>query len=112
MGPDAWLAIACVSIAALVALPAVQVLQRRRTNRESSAVAAALAERAATIRAATCRDADAELLERLRALAIPETIPFEYAQQLKDANPELLADAAQRLALRLKRRVAFERKML
>ena len=34
------------------------------------------------------------------------------AHELPRASPELLADTAQRLALRLKRRVAFERKML
>jgi hypothetical protein len=34
------------------------------------------------------------------------------AHELPRPSPELLADTAQRLALRLKRRVAFERKML
>jgi hypothetical protein len=43
---------------------------------------------------------------------VPEVISFEVALGLARATPEVLADAAQRLALRLKRRVAFERKML
>ena len=39
-------------------------------------------------------------------------VSFDYARELSRPQPELLADAVQRLALRLKRRVAFERKML
>jgi hypothetical protein len=45
-------------------------------------------------------------------LRIPEFASLTLAHELPHANPELLADTAQRLALRLKRRVAFERKML
>jgi len=55
---------------------------------------------------------DEEFLARLRRLDIPDSIPFEFARQFGAADPALLAAAAQRLALRLKRRVAFERKML
>jgi hypothetical protein len=43
---------------------------------------------------------------------VPEFASLQLAQELAHPHPELLADAAQRLALRLKRRVAFERKML
>jgi hypothetical protein len=50
-------------------------------------------------------------LERLRS-GVPEIIGFLVTQQLAQLTPESQADAAQRLALRLKRRVAFERKML
>jgi hypothetical protein len=102
--PDLALAIACLLITALVTLPAFQALQRRRASRESSAVATALVELGGVV--------DEKFLVRLRRLAIPDTIPFEFARQFGPADPALLADAAQRLALRLKRRVAFERKML
>lgn len=104
MDPDFALAVACLLITALVTLPAIQALHRRRASRESSAVAAALVEVAGVV--------DEKFLVRLRKLAIPDTIPFEFARQFGPADPALLADAAQRLALRLKRRVAFERKML
>lgn len=104
MEPDIALGLACAVITALVTLPGIQVLSRRRASRESSAVAAALVERAGVV--------DEEFLARLRRLDIPDSIPFEFARQFGAADPALLAAAAQRLALRLKRRVAFERKML
>ncbi len=104
MDPDAALAIACVVITALVTLPGIQALHRRRASRESSAVATSLVELAGVV--------DDAFLTRLRRLAIPETIPFEFARQFAATDPPLLAEAARRLALRLKRRVAFERKML
>jgi hypothetical protein len=113
MAPDTALAVACLLIAALVTLPLAQVLHRRRASRESSAVALQLTELAAAVRAAPgSHSPDEDLLARLRRLAIPETIPFEFAQQFAAADPALLADTAQRLALRIKRRVAFDRKML
>jgi hypothetical protein len=113
MAPDTALAVACVLIAALIALPLVQVLHRRRASRESSAVALRLSELAAAVRAAPgTHRPDEDLLARLRRLAIRETIPFEFAQRFAATDPALLADTAQRLALRIKRRVAFERKML
>jgi hypothetical protein len=104
MDPDVALGIACLLITALVTLPMIQALRRRHTSRESSALASALVETAGVV--------DEELLARLRRLALPETIPFEFARQFGPADPALLAQAAHRLALRLKRRVAFERKML
>jgi hypothetical protein len=106
------LVVACLLIAALVTLPLCQVLLRRRATRESSAVALELTQLALSMRAAAATGADENLLARLRALAMPETIPFEFVQQLRGADAALRADAAQRLALRLRRRVAFERKML
>ncbi|HKU89587.1 MAG TPA: hypothetical protein VJP84_07320 [Steroidobacteraceae bacterium] len=104
MDPDVALALACLVITALVALPALQAVRRRRASRESSAMAATLVERAGVV--------DEEFLARLRRLDIPDSIPFEFARQFGVADPALLAGAAHRLALRLKRRVAFERKML
>jgi hypothetical protein len=104
MDPDVALATTCVLITTLVTLPGVQALRRRRASRESSAMASALLELAGVV--------DDAFLARLRRLAIPEIIAFEFARQSATTTPELLADAARRLALRLKRRVAFERKML
>ena len=43
---------------------------------------------------------------------MPETRAFLYALELTRLTPSLLADTALRLGLRLRRRVAFERKML
>jgi len=104
MHPDVALSLACLLIAVLVILPAIEASRQRRASRESSAVATALIESAGVV--------DEEFLARLRRLAIPETIAFEFARQFGSQDPALLADAAQRLALRLKRRAAFERKML
>ena len=59
-----------------------------------------------------CTEFDDALLERARRLGVPELISFEYLRGAAHPDPALLADAAQRLALRLKRRVAFARKML
>lgn len=113
MVPDVTLMAACVLIAALAALPAMQALQRRRSSRECSDVATGLIEYAAVVRREQRGlPLDEALLARARQLRIPEIITFEFAQHLTRPDPQLLADTAQRLALRLKRRVAFERKML
>ena len=97
----------------LISLPAVGAWHRRAVNREMSEVAQCLAQYAQDLR----REArfvalDATLLNRARRLATPELVSFVYAVELGEPPPELLAAAAQRLSLRLKRRVAFERKML
>ena len=104
MDTDVALSLACLLITVLVILPVIEASRQRRASRESSAVATALLVNAGIV--------DDEFLARLRRLAIPETIPFEFARQFGPQDPALLADAAQRLALRLKRRAAFERKML
>jgi hypothetical protein len=112
MPPDLALALACLLIAVLVTLPAIQALQRRRASREASDIAVALSELARAMRTAAVTNApDDALLARVRRLGMPEAITFEFVQSGRVA-PALLADTAQRLALRLKRRVAFERKML
>ena len=104
MDTDVALSLACLLITVLVILPVVEASRQRRASRESSAVATALLVNAGIV--------DDEFMARLRRLAIPETMPFEFARQFGPQDPALLADAAQRLALRLKRRAAFERKML
>jgi hypothetical protein len=112
MPADGALALACLLIAALVTLPVIQALHRRRISREASAIAAALAELAGTLRnAPLAAPPDEALMARVRRLGIPEAITFEFVQAAR-AAPAVLADTAQRLALRLRRRVAFERKML
>jgi hypothetical protein len=108
-----WLALAAV--AALVAVPAVGAWRRRALSREASRVAEELLAFAFAVRRDGRPEAlGAELvahLERLRP-GVPEIIGFLVTQQLARLTPASQADAAQRLALRLKRRVAFERKML
>jgi len=113
MDLDAALLATCALLAALIALPGLQVVSRRRASREASEVAAALGDFAAAVRhQQRCLPLDDSLLARVQGVAIPEAIAFHFARQLPSPDPGLLADAAQRLALRLKRRVAFERKML
>ena len=104
MNPDFALGLACLLITALVLLPGVQVVWRRRASRESSAIACALVEGQGVV--------DEAFVQRLRRLGVPDTIPFEFARQFAASDPDLRADVARRLALRLRRRVAFERKML
>jgi len=100
-------------LAALIALPSLAAFQARRRSRECSAFASRLTEFAAAVRreqrALAIEDS---LLEAAADLRIPERTSFEYLRELTHPEPELLADSAQRLALRLKRRVAFTRKML
>ena len=116
MAADKLLLAALPAIAGFIALPAFAALCRRRATREASQVAAALAEFAAATRrdlkrTARCQPLDAELTERVQRLRVPEFAALQLVQDLPQ-RPELLADTAQRLALRLKRRIAFERKML
>ena len=97
----------------LIALPALLARTRRRATREASEVAAQLIEFATGVRAAArCLPLDAVWLTRAEQLRMPEFVSLRLAQELAQPSPALLADTAQRLALRLKRRVAFERKML
>jgi hypothetical protein len=113
MPTDATLLAASLLIVGLIALPAVSAWRRRRFSREASAVAAELVAFAQALRRSDgAAVLDETLRVRARRLAMPELRSFELAQRLAPAMPGLLADAAQRLALRLKRRVAFERKML
>jgi hypothetical protein len=105
--------VSCALICGVAIFPALETWLRRRASRESSEVAAELLEFARRCRAQQCRlPLDPGLMQRVRRLGDPEVVAFEFAQQLSKPGTELLAQAAQRLALRLKRRVAFERKML
>ncbi len=113
MWADPALLGACALIAILISLPAALARQRRRVSREVSEVATGLIDFAAALRSAGRRlPLDESLLLRARRLRIPELIPFEFVQAMAAPDHELLAESAQRLGLRLKRRVAFERKML
>jgi len=113
MSPDNLPLGVCGIIGIVMTLPSWASLQRRNRSRESSAVATSLSVFAAEVRRRhVCLALDQELLARARRLGIPEIVSFEYARELPYLEPELLAAAVQRLALRLKRRVAFERKML
>jgi hypothetical protein len=113
MWSDPALLAACLVVGILVAFPAALAAHRRRASRELNEVANGLIEFAATMRREGRRMAlDEALLGRARRLRIPEWISFEFAQAVSTPDPALLADAAQRLGLRLKRRVAFDRKML
>jgi len=113
MPVDIALPVACLLLAMLVGVPALAARQRRRLSQAWSDVAVELMAFANDVRgAARCLPLDEDLLRRLRSLSIPEFTTFELVCQLRDADPGLLSDAARRLALRLKRRAAFERKML
>src|SRR6187455_3128737 len=114
---DTLLLAALPVIAAFIALPAIVAVCRRRATREASEVAVALAEFAAASRLDPERSdrrlkLDADLSARAQRLRVPEFAALQLVQDLPKAPAELLSDTAQRLALRLKRRVAFERKML
>jgi len=113
MWPEPTLAIACALLAALVAVPALMARRRGELSREWSEVAVSLMGFAAQVRGTQrVTSVDEDLWQRLRRLSIPELASFELVCQLRRADADMLAGAAQRLALRLKRRAAFERKML
>lgn len=107
--------IVMLGVGVLVAVPALGAWRRRVLSRQASRVAEELLAHAFVVRRERRREAlPADLagqLEGLRA-AVPEIVGFLVTQQLAQLRFEAQADAAQRLALRLKRRVAFERKML
>jgi hypothetical protein len=112
---DAAMGLALLAVAALIGLPAIGAWRRRALSREASRVAEELLALAFVVRRDGKRaPLSAELVARLDRLrsGVPEIIGFLVTQQLAQLTPESQADAAQRLALRLKRRVAFERKML
>jgi hypothetical protein len=100
-------------LAFFIALPAAAAWRRRRESREASEVAAELVNFAAAVRReARCLPLEESLRARLVRLRVDETVSLQLAQELQRGGAPLLADAAQRLALRLRRRVAFDRKML
>ena len=98
---------------ALVALPAGAAWRRRQASREASAVALDLAAFAENVRRlARCVPMDEALRARVSRMRLADVAPLQLAQHMDRAGPAALADAAQRSSLRLRRRVAFERKML
>jgi hypothetical protein len=100
-------------LAFFIALPAAVAWRRRRESREASEVALELANFAAAVRReARCLPLDEILRLRIIRLRLDESASLQLAQELQRGGASLLADAAQRLASRLRRRVAFERKML
>lgn len=103
-----------LATAVVVALPAMAAWRRRAQSREDSEIAVALQSFALGLRRETAQAPDPELTERIARLSdrVPESRSFLFALELGQLDPPLLADAAQRLGLRLRRRVAFERKML
>src|SRR5262245_23404267 len=106
-------AAAVVMFALVLAWPAGLAWWRRGASREASEVAGALEAFAVQARRADrCPEIDAALASRMARLRMPEFGAFRLAPVLPNATPELVADAAARLALRLRRRIAFERKML
>jgi hypothetical protein len=104
----AWPLLAC-----FIALPAAAAARRRQASAEVSAVAAELVAFASAVRGAErALPMDEALRARILRLRVADAAPLHLAQELECAGPQTLADAAQRLALRLRRRVAFDRKML
>lgn len=104
---------ALVMLAFVLSWPALLAWSRRGMSREASEVAGAIEAFAADVRrAARCLEIDEGLATRVARLRMPELGAFRLASTLPNVTPDLVADAAARLALRLRRRVAFERKML
>ena len=96
-----------------IALPAIGAWLRRHRSQLASEAAAQLAEFATCVRGnARFRVPDESLQARLARLRVEETASLQLALELGRGDAQLLADAAQRLSTRLRRRVAFERKML
>lgn len=105
--------IAIVLLTAVLAGPALLAVWRRNASREASEVAVALESFAVRARSAKGRcDIEPALAARMARLRLPELGAFWLAPNLPQATPELIGDAAARLASRLRRRIAFERKML
>jgi Flp pilus assembly protein TadB len=113
MRADLALLTALSLLAGVLAGPALIAWQRRRSSAEASAVALELLEFARRLRRENrCIPLEENLLTRVERLRLPELGAFRLAPNLPNVNAGIVADAALRLALRLKRRVAFERKML
>jgi hypothetical protein len=97
----------------VLAWPVVLAAWRRRVNRNASEAAGALEAFAAEARRATqCLEIEPSLAAQVARLRMPELGAFRLVPVLPNATPALVSDAAARLALRLRRRISFERKML
>jgi Flp pilus assembly protein TadB len=96
-----------------IALPALGAWHRRSRSRIASQLASELAEFASSVRReARCLVPDPALRARLARLRLAEAASLELVLEIGHSDAALLADTVDRLALRLRRRVAFERKML
>lgn len=96
-----------------IALPAAGAWRRRHVSRVAAEAATDLVAFADRVRREQrCMVPDEILSERLRRLRLAEVASLHLALDLGRKDASLLAEVAQRLALRLRRRVAFERKML
>jgi Flp pilus assembly protein TadB len=113
MSTDVTFFPAAFMLAFVLTWPAVLAAWRRGVNREASDVAAALEAFAERLRRTPGSfELDPALAARMARLRMPELDAFHLAGCLPNASPALVADAAARLSLRLRRRIAFERKML
>jgi hypothetical protein len=111
MAAELPLPLALPLFATFIALPAAAAWRRRQASRAASEVALELTAFARQVRGGS-RALDAALRARIARLRVAEAAPLHLAHDLERVAPEALADAALRLALRLRRRVAFDRKML
>jgi hypothetical protein len=98
-------------LALLIALPALAAWRRRDQNREMRELADALIAHASALQSGEAGPLEPAIELRLDRLGIPDTAVLRLAQE-HAVQPALRVECAQRLALRLRRRVAFERKML
>ncbi len=113
MLPDALFFSAWLLLALFIGMPALSAWRRRVRSREASEIAVMLVDFAREVRrTAQLLPLEASLKRRLGGLMLHEANSLLLAEELGRGGAELQADAAQRLALRLRRRVAFERKML
>jgi hypothetical protein len=95
-----------------IAAPAAFAWHSGRGSRRASEFAAGLTQFAREVRAKNTPLPFPEELERAAvALAVPEQLSFTVALTLARLPADELAAAAERLATRVRRRIAFERKM-
>jgi hypothetical protein len=100
-------------LAIFIALPASAAWRRRRASREASDIAERLnAWAGVLLRDARLVPLEESLRLRLLRLRIKDTVLLQMAEETARGAAPVVAESAQRLALRLRRRVAFERKML
>jgi hypothetical protein len=113
MGSELPLLLSLPLLAVFIALPAMAAWRRRRASREASDIASRLSAWAAALqREARVLPLDETLRLRLMRLRLEDAVLLQLAEENSRAAVPVLAESAQRLALRLRRRVAFERKML
>ncbi len=94
-----------------IALPGILVRARRQRSRAASELALAIEVFARSLRVGGAPRLDPVVVRVAGELRVPEFPAFAHAVKVA-GPPEQLADAARRLVLRIRRRIAFERKML